>query len=137
MLFRLGWVFALTCLFVTTNRQELASECCQPESEKLSSRRVKNLLQNTEPIRSPCCADMLHIKGTVVLALAIDNNGEVVCVQSVSGHPLVISTTIESVRRWKFRPYVLRGLRKSFCGRIAIRFVANEHVARYKVVDAP
>ncbi len=29
---------------------------------------------------------MLHIKGTVVLALAVDDNGEIICVQSIAVH---------------------------------------------------
>jgi outer membrane biosynthesis protein TonB len=80
---------------------------------------------------------MLHIKGTVALALTIDNRGEVVCVQSISGHPLIIGATIESVKRWKFHPYVLQGLRKDFCGKIAISYQATEHAVKYKVIDAP
>ncbi len=137
MLFRFGWVFALTCLLLTANHQELAPNCCESESEKLLSHEVKALLQRTEPIYFPGTVDKLRIKGTVVMALAVDDKGEVNCVQIISGHPLIIGTTIDSARRWKFRPYVVRGLRKGFCGRITIRYQASEHGVRYRVIEAP
>jgi len=137
MLFRFGWVFALTCLLLMANHQELAPNCCESESEKLLSHEVKALLQRAEPIYLPGTVDKLRIKGTVVMALAVDGKGEVICVQIISGHPLIIGRTIESVRRWKFRPYVLQGLKKGFCGRIAISYRANEHGVKYKVIDAP
>jgi outer membrane biosynthesis protein TonB len=137
MLFRFGWGLALSCLLILANQQEVATDCCPSDSEKVSPKRVKALLQKTELIHSPCCADTLHIKGTVVLALAVDDNGNVICVATISGHPLIISTTIESVRQWKFRPYVVRGPRKGFCGRVAIKYQANEHAMKYRVIEAP
>ncbi len=134
---RFGWVFALTCLLLMAKHQELAPNCCESESQKLSSHQLKDLLQKTEPIYLPGTVDKLHIKGTVVMALAVDDKGEVNCVQIISGHALIIGTTIDSVKRWKFRPYVVRGLRKGFCGRIAINYQASEHGVRYRVIEAP
>jgi TonB family protein len=77
---------------------------------------------------------MLHISGTVVVAISVDPNGTVTCVQVVSGHPLIVGVTIDSIRKWKFRPYVSKGVKKSFCGQIAIRFQANEYGVKYKMV---
>jgi Gram-negative bacterial TonB protein C-terminal len=137
MLFRFGWVFALTCLLLMAKQQELAPNCCEPEGERLSSHQLKALLQKSEPIYLPGTVDKLHIKGTVVMAVAVDDQGEISCVQIISGHPLIIGTTIDSVRRWKFRPYVVRGLRRGFCGRIAISYQASVHGVRYRVIEAP
>jgi hypothetical protein len=137
MVFRFGWVFALTCLLLMVQQQELAPNCCESESVKLSSHQLKALLQNTEPIYLPGTVDKLHIKGTVVFALAVDDKGEVSCVQIISGQPLIIGTTIDSVRRWKSRPYVVQGLRKGFCGRIAISYRTSEHGVKYRVIEAP
>jgi hypothetical protein len=118
-------------------QQELAPNCCESESEKLSSHQMKALLLKTELIYLPGTVDKLHIKGTVVMALAVDERGEVNCVQIISGHPLIIGTTIDSVKQWKFRAFVVRGLRKSFCGRIAIRYQASERGVRYRVIEVP
>jgi hypothetical protein len=127
MQFRFGWGVVLTCLLLTANKQESAPNCCELGYEKLSSHQVKALLQKSEPIDLPGTVDGLHLKGTVVIALSVDDKREVNCVQIISGHPLISGVTIDSVRRWKFRPYVVRGLRKGFCGRIAISYQANEH----------
>jgi len=137
MQFRFGWVFALTCLLLMTNEHESAPNCCESESERLSSHQVKSLLQKTEPIYPPGTVDNLHLIGTVVIVVAVDANGEVNCVRIISGHPIITGGTIDSVRRWKFRPYVTRGVRKGFCGRIAISYQAREHGVRYRVIEAP
>jgi outer membrane biosynthesis protein TonB len=97
---------------------------------------MKVLLQKTEPIDLRGTVDKLRIRGTVVIALAVDDKGGINCVQIISGHPLIIGTTIASVRRWTFRPYVVRGLRKDFHGRIAISYQASEHGLRYRVIEA-
>jgi len=137
MLFRFGLVFALTCLLLLAKQQELLANCCESESEKLSSHVVKALLQKTEPIDLPGTVDKLHIKGTVVMELAVNDKGEVDSVRIISGHPLIIGTTIDSVRQWKFRSFVVRGVRKGFCGRIAISYQASEHGVRYRVIETP
>ena len=77
---------------------------------------------------------MLHISGTVVLAILVDPQGNVVCVLRVSGHPLIIGVAIDSFRRWKFKPYASKGVKKGFCEQLALRFQANEHAAKYKIV---
>ena len=91
-------------------------------------------MKKTEPIQAPCCADMLHISGTVVLVILVDPQGNVVCVQRVSGHPLIIGVAIDSVRRWKFEPYASKGVKKGFCGQLALCFQANEHAVKCKIV---
>jgi hypothetical protein len=96
---------------------------------------MKVLLQKTEPIDLRGTVDKLRIRGTVVIALAVDDKGGVNCVQIISGHPLIIGTTIASVRRWTFRPYAVRGLRKDFHGRIAISYQASELGLRYRVIE--
>ena len=77
---------------------------------------------------------MLHINGTVVLTISIDPKGNVTCVQAVSGHPLIFGVAIDSVQQWKFQPYGPKGVKKSFCGQIAVRFKASEYGVSYKIV---
>lgn len=134
MLLRLIVVFALASALLMANQRKLVPHCCTSDDERLSPQQVRVLLQKTEPIHAPCCADMLHISGTIVLAISVDANGEVTCVEMVSGHPLIIGGAIDSVRQWKFRPYALQGLKKSFCGRVVLRYQANEYAVKYKVI---
>ncbi|SRR6266852_1869267 len=137
MLVRFGLMFALTFSLAVAGRQELAPNCCEWEREKLSSHQVKARLRKIEPIYLPGTVDKLRIRGTVVMAVAVDDKGEVDCVQIISGHSLIIGTTIDSVKRWKFRPYAPQGLKKGFCGRIAVSYQANQYGVKYKVVDVP
>jgi hypothetical protein len=109
-------------------------KCCVSDANSLSSRQFKALLEKTEPIQSPCCAKMLHIKGTMVLSVAVGIDGEVTCVTYVSGHVLLIGVIIDSVKQWRFRIYVAKGLKKNFCGRLTLRFDADEYVVKYEVI---
>src|SRR5467141_38460 len=134
MLLRLVVLVALASALLVAKQQQPLSDCCEPESEKLSRQQVKALIHKTEPIHAPCCADMLHISGTVVLAISVDSKGDVTCVQVVSGHPLIVGVAIDSVRRWKFHSYASEGIKKSFCGQVAFRFQATEHGVKYRVI---
>lgn len=134
-MFRFVPLVTVASVLLTARAQQPLPACCQAESENLSQQQVKALVKNTEPIDAPCCADMLHISGTVVLAISVDPEGSVTCVQMVSGSPLAIGVAIDSVRQWKFRPYTSKGIQKSFCGgQIALRCRGNEHGIRYKIL---
>jgi TonB family protein len=123
---RLLLLFALASVILMANEQKQVPNCCEPESEKLPQSKVKALVKQTEPIHAPCCAYMLHLRGTVALAISVDPQGNVACVQTVSSHPLIIAVAIDSVRQWKFEPYTSQGVKKPFCGQVALRFQANE-----------
>jgi hypothetical protein len=69
---RLLSLFALAAVILMANEQKQVPNCCETESEKLSQAKVKALVKQTEPIQAPCCADMLHISGTVALAISVD-----------------------------------------------------------------
>jgi TonB family protein len=134
VILRLVLLFALASVLLMANELQQVPSCCEPESETLTQSQVQALVKKTEPIHAPCCADMLHISGTVVLAISVDPQGNVVCVQMVSGHPLIIGVAIDSVRRWRFEPYTSKGIRTNFCGQLAVRFRANAHAVKYKIL---
>jgi len=137
MRLRLSLVITLTVAPLLANQDKPISavgKCCVSDANGLSSKPFKALLVKTEPIQSPCCAKMLHIKGTLVLSIAVGTDGEVTCVTYVSGHPLLIGVALDSVKHWNFRPYVAKGRKKNFCGRLTLRLDANEYVVRYEVI---
>jgi hypothetical protein len=68
------------------------------------------------------------------LTISVDSKGDVTCVKMVSGHPLIVGVAIDSVRRWKFHSYASEGIKKSFCGQVALRFQATEHGVKYRVI---
>lgn len=135
MLSRFLLVLALTPSLLMATEKKPARNCCTSITEKMSPRQVNALVDKTEPIQTPCCGHGLHIEGTIVLAISVDADGEVTCVTIVSGHPLIIGSAIDSVRRWKFRSYVVNGLKKSFCGKVTLRYKATDAEVKYDVVQ--
>ena len=134
MVLRLVVLVALASLLLVAKQQQPLPDCCEPEPEKLSQQQVKALIHKTQPIHAPCCADMLHISGIVVLAISVDSKGDVTCVQMVSGNALIVGPAIDSVRGWKFHSYASEGIRKGFCGQVALRIQATEHGVKYRVI---
>jgi hypothetical protein len=134
MLPRLILILVVVLSSVLVMAAKPPDDCCQAGAVRLSSSKVKTLLLKTQPIEVPGTSDGLHIKGTIVVSVAVSTSGEVICVAFVSGHPLLISAAIESVRLWKFHPYSVGESKKGFCGRIAIKYEAIGHGVRYEVI---
>lgn len=57
----------------------------------------------------PPKAKAAHVQGDVVLRVSIDTSGNVQSVQLVSGDPLLSDAAIDSVKQWKYKPYILNG----------------------------
>jgi outer membrane biosynthesis protein TonB len=136
-LLRFALAFALSASVGLAGQEKRGPDCCSANTTKLSPRQLKSLLWKTEMIQPPPLANQLRLSGTVVLAIAVDARGIVTCLQRVTGHPLIIGSVIDSVSRWKFRPYIVQGRPTSFCGRVALQFQANERTVKYRVVEAP
>jgi outer membrane biosynthesis protein TonB len=137
MLSRFVLVLALAPSLLIATDKKPAHNGCTSVTEKVSPKQATALLDKTEPIQTPRCGHGLHIEGTIVLAIAVDADGEVTCATMVSGHPLMIGSAIDSVRRWKFRSYVVNGLKKSFCWKVTLRYKATDAEVKYEVVQAP
>ncbi len=134
---RFALVLALASMLPVATEKRSIPNCCTSGAERLSPRQVNSLLDKTEPIQAPSCGHKLHIEGSIVLAIAVDADGEVSCVTMVSGHPLIIGSAMDSVRRWKFRPYAVNGLKKSFCGKAVLRYEATEYTVKYALAPGP
>ena len=134
MLLRFSLIVAFTFAPLVASQVKPLTHCCTPGADRLSHRTIKAVLDKTEPIQAPCCAEMFHIKGIMVLSVAVDTDGKVKCVEYVSGPPLIIGVSIDSVRQWRFHPYFVKGEKENFCGRISLRFGANEYSLKYEVL---
>jgi protein TonB len=66
------------------------------------------LIQKIEP-QYPTLARAARIQGQVVLAAIISKSGEIQNLVLVSGHPLLVPSALEAVKRWRYRPYLLNG----------------------------
>src|SRR5215472_5446319 len=122
-------VIASTVSFSTRGQEP---DYCSPDHKSLSQIKTTALVQKTEPIVPPT-ADGLRIKGFVSLRTEVDQEGTPIRIRAISGHPLMFGAAIESVKHWKFRPLIFRGIKKRFCGRITIRFEATSYAVKYKL----
>jgi len=68
-------------------------------------RAPKNLLK-VQPAYPPL-ARQSHIQGNVLIDAVIDTDGNVVEMNLVSGHPLLVPAALEAVRHWKYEPTYL------------------------------
>lgn len=80
-----------------------------PQRVRVSSGVSQGLLITKVAPEYPEEARHAHIQGTVILHVQIDKEGNVVTLELVSGHPMLVPAAIEAVRQWKYRPYLLNG----------------------------
>ena len=73
----------------------------------------------------PAIAKAAHASGTVVVQVLIDENGNVVSANAVSGHPLLIQAATSAARSAKFSPTKLSGQPVKVTGVIQYNFVAQ------------
>jgi len=57
----------------------------------------------------PAFGKLARIQRDVVLRIVINNQGKVEEVYAVSGHPMLISSAIDTVRQWTYKPFLLHG----------------------------
>jgi TonB family protein len=67
-----------------------------------------NLLTKAVPVYPPA-AKKAKIQGTVVLSVVIGEDGNVKNIQVVSGPNELQQASIDAVRQWTYKPYLLNG----------------------------
>jgi len=87
---------------------------------------MKIRLRHTEPILQPSVGHEIRVKGVVVLVVGFSASGEVTCIQLVSGHPLLVPGVMESVKKWKFQPFVDAPQSKTVCGTLVLSLSTTE-----------
>lgn len=79
------------------------------ERVSVSSAVVEGLALYKPAPQYPQMARIAHISGDVILKVTIDRTGQVKEVVATSGHPILIQSAIDAVKKWKYRPYVVNG----------------------------
>jgi TonB family protein len=69
---------------------------------------VENLIHKVPPTYPPD-AKKAHIQGTVVLEAIIGKTGDVESLKAVSGPPELQQSSLDAVRQWKYKPFLLNG----------------------------
>jgi TonB family protein len=65
-----------------------------------------HLVHESPPVYSSLL-EKVRINGDVVVRIVIDAQGRVERAQAVSGHPLLVSSAIDTVRQWRYTPFRL------------------------------
>jgi len=68
--------------------------------------RPPRLLQRVEPVY-PTIAKQARISGDVRIDAIIDTEGNVVDMQVLSGHPLLVQAALGAVSQWRYEPTYL------------------------------
>jgi protein TonB len=80
-----------------------------PQRVRVSQGVTEGLLVHKVTPSYPPLARQARIQGSVVLAALIGKDGTIQNLKVVSGHPMLTSAALESVKQWKYRPYFLNG----------------------------
>ena len=74
----------------------------------------------------PAAAIAVRAAGTVAVQVLVDENGEVVSAEVMSGHPLLRSAAVEAARAASFSPTMLKGQPVKVSGVIVYNFVVPD-----------
>jgi TonB family protein len=66
------------------------------------------LTHRVEP-QYPQLARMGHIQGMVILAATIGKDGRIHNLKALCGHPVLIDASIDAIKQWRYRPYMVDG----------------------------
>jgi periplasmic protein TonB len=70
----------------------------------------------------PVMARQLHLAGSVTIEIVIAENGSVESVNAVAGNPVLTRPAMDSLKRWKFKPFTADGAPVKAQAQISIDF---------------
>ena len=74
----------------------------------------------------PPVAEAAHAVGTVGVEILVSQSGDVICVRTLSGHPLVRAAAAAAALRWKFEPFESSGKPVTAVGTVSLNFKLTE-----------
>jgi len=80
-----------------------------PQRVRVSQGVTEGLLTRRVQPTYPPLAKTARIQGDVVLNAVISKNGSIENLRVMSGHPMLVTSALDAVKQWKYRPYVLNG----------------------------
>lgn len=105
-------LFAAPLLFIAVFAQDTpptSPPAPKPPMLRVSSGVAEgNLIHRVNPVYPPQ-AKSRNLSGDVSLEAVIDREGRVTQLVAVSGSPLFAKAAMDAVRKWKYRPWMLKG----------------------------
>ncbi|MCW5970955.1 MAG: energy transducer TonB [Blastocatellales bacterium] len=83
---------------------------------------MMGLVIDKSPLKLPLLLGKNNLQGIVNIDVLIGENGKVKCIRAVKGHPFAISSAIDAVPNWKFKPYTVDGVPSGVLGEMEIPY---------------
>ena len=71
----------------------------------------------------PAIAKAARVSGPVEVEVVVNESGEVIWAEAVSGHPLLMQAAVAAARQWRFEPAKLSGQPVKVTGLITFNFI--------------
>jgi TonB family protein len=115
---------ALLCLLEVPHAWAQQAEG-DPQPQFLESEEAATLLLGHAPPEYPALAKVNYIQGRVRVWLVVSTAGSVVGAHVLSGSPLLAAAVLNSVRTWRYRPFVAQGGSTSFATVVDVNFTLH------------
>jgi protein TonB len=102
-------LLALACLGMAVLAAAQTEPAKQPVRLRVSSGVAEGLRTHSVNPKYPREAREKGIQGDVILQATIDTKGNITNLNPVQGDPILVKASIEAVRQWRYKPYVLNG----------------------------
>jgi protein TonB len=80
-----------------------------PQRVRVSQGVTEGLLTRKVQPTYPPLAKTARIQGDVVLNAVISKSGSIENLRVMSGHPMLVTSALDAVKQWKYKPYILNG----------------------------
>jgi protein TonB len=100
-------VLACTGLAVLAAAQ--TEQTKRPLKLRVSSGVAEGLITHKVNPKYPREARDKGIQGDVILQATIDTKGNPTSLNAVQGDPILVEASIEAVKQWRYKPYLLNG----------------------------
>lgn len=130
------FVLPIACAFAQSplSSPNSPSPGSAPRRVRVDADIASALVVQKTPITYPVAARNAGIQGSVVLKVVTTYSGDVEEVTVVSGDPALAQAAAETVRKWKYKPYLLEGSPAEMETRVSLDFHLK---ARTQPLDVP
>lgn len=94
-------------LLVSARAQD--DTAAKPKKLRVSSGVAEGLKIHAVNPKYPREAREKGIQGDVILQATIDTKGNITNLNAVKGDPILAEASIDAVKQWKYKPYILNG----------------------------
>lgn len=96
-------------LGLLASAQAQTDPAAKPKKLRVSSGVAAGLKTHDVTPKYPKEAREKGIQGDVILQATIDTKGNLTNLKVAQGDPILAAASIEAVKQWRYRPYILKG----------------------------